>query len=344
MERWADRGVVLRLDDQWVWDSWVADDGELYHLFFLQAPRALGDPAKRHVNAVVGHATSRDLVDWEYHGVCLRPADAGFDDLGIWTGSVLRAPHDGRERWWMFYTAISTAGHHIFDQRVGAAVSDDLHTWERVRDQPSLMVDGRWYTTLRHRVPPDLDPAGPDPATVSETWRDPLVVADPAGRGWHMLVTARAAGAARNDDGVVAHARSSDLLTWEVGAPLCRPGAGFGQLEVLQSKRVEGRDVLVFTCHPQEMTPARRAASGGCSTWSLPSPGPLGPWDVTRARPFTADPDLFAAPLVQCRDGGWAILGFRNLESRGLDGFAIHAPIPVTLDADGYLVARGPGR
>src|SRR4051812_23371389 len=40
-----DRRVVLRLDDQWVWDSWVADDGELYHLFFLQAPRALGDPA-----------------------------------------------------------------------------------------------------------------------------------------------------------------------------------------------------------------------------------------------------------------------------------------------------------
>src|SRR3954463_7692402 len=136
------RRVWRRLEDQWVWDSWVADDGELYHLFFLQAPRALGDPGKRHVNAGVGHAPSRDLQTWDYLGVCLRPADAGFDDLGIWTGSVVRASQGGRggpDRWWMFYTAISKAGHHIFDQRVGAAVSADLHSWERVSEQPTLM-------------------------------------------------------------------------------------------------------------------------------------------------------------------------------------------------------------
>jgi hypothetical protein len=29
---------VPRLDDYYVWDSWVADDGKRYHLFFLQAP------------------------------------------------------------------------------------------------------------------------------------------------------------------------------------------------------------------------------------------------------------------------------------------------------------------
>ena len=34
------------------------------------------------------------------------------------------------------------------------------------------------------------------------------------------------------------------------------------------------------------------------------------------------------------------ILGFRNPEPQGQDGFAINEPIPVTLDADGYLVAR----
>src|SRR6185312_14793146 len=144
----------------------------------------------------------------------------------------------------------------------------------------------------------------------------------------------------RNDDGVIAHARSSDLLDWEVGAPLCRPGAGFGQLEVLQNKVVDGKPVLVFTCHPQEMTPERRASSEECCTWSVPSPGPLGPWDIGSARPFTADPELFAAPLVRRRDGSWVILGFRNLEHLGEDGFAIYEPIPVTVDADGYLVAR----
>jgi beta-fructofuranosidase len=34
------------------------------------------------------------------------------------------------------------------------------------------------------------------------------------------------------------------------------------------------------------------------------------------------------------------LIGFRNLEPQGLDGFEISDPIPVTLDADGYLVAR----
>lgn len=323
---------MLRLPDDWVWDSWIADDGERYHLYFLQAPRSLGDPGRRHVHATVGHATSVDLVGWEYHGRCLGPAETGFDDLAIWTGSVLQA----QDRWWMFYTAISTAGHHIYDQRVGAAVSDDLHTWRRVGDQPVLAVNGSWYKTL-HLNPPGT--TGPDLTAVSETWRDPLVLPDPGGDGWHLLITARAVGAARNDDGVVAHATSRDLREWRVGAPRCAPGAGFGQLEVLQSKVVDGRALLVFTCHPQEMTAERIATSGAYCTWSVPGPGVLGPWDIDRARPFTADPALFAAPLVQRRDGSWALVGFRNLEPQGQDGFFIHDPIPVGLDPDGYLVA-----
>jgi beta-fructofuranosidase len=216
-------------------------------------------------------------------------------------------------------------------------VSHDLHHWRRHSDTPVLPVDRRWYKTL-DLAPPDT--TGPDLEGSSETWRDPLVLRDPSGDGWHMLLTARAVGAARNDDGVVAHARSRDLTTWEVGPPLCSPGAGFGQLEVLQSKVIDGRAVLVFTCHPQEMTPERVAVSGAYSTWSVPAPGVTGPFDISRARPFTAEPDLFAAPLVQGRDGGWVILGFRNLEPRGLDGFDICDPIPVGLDAEGYLVAR----
>ncbi len=31
---------MLALPDSWVWDFWFADDGELYHLFFLHAPKA----------------------------------------------------------------------------------------------------------------------------------------------------------------------------------------------------------------------------------------------------------------------------------------------------------------
>jgi len=107
----------------------------------------------------------------------------------------------------------------------------------------------------------------------------------------------------------------------------------------LQNKIIDGRPVLAFTCHPQEMTAERVARSGEYCTWSLPSPGLTGPWDINMARPFTAEPDLFAAPLVQQRDGGWVIIGFRNMEPKGIDAFEILDPIPVTLDDEGYLVA-----
>ena len=86
------------------------------------------------------------------------------------------------------------------------------------------------------------------------------------------------------------------------------------------------------------MTAERIAASGEYCTWSVPSPGPLGPWDISHARGFTAEPDLFAAPLAQKRDGSWVILGFRNLEPKGIAAFEILDPIPVGLDAEGYLV------
>jgi len=42
-------------------DFWFADDGERYRLFFLRAPRALGDPELRHRRASLGHAVSTDL-------------------------------------------------------------------------------------------------------------------------------------------------------------------------------------------------------------------------------------------------------------------------------------------
>jgi beta-fructofuranosidase len=58
-----------------------------------------------------------------------------------------------------------------------------------------------------------------------------------------------------------------------------------------------------------------------------------------QARPFTAEPDLFAVPLVQLRDESWVIAGFRNLEPKSIDAFEIIDTIPVTLDDEGYLVA-----
>lgn len=301
---------MLRLDEHYIWDSWIADDGELYHLFFLQAPRSLGSPGHRHVNAVVGHATSVDLVDWDYLGVCFGPAESGWDDMAIWTGSVVR---EGG-RWRMFYTAINKEGHGVYDQRVGSAISDDLHHWTRVGDQSVAHPDPRWYKTLALVPPPEPHAAPLDGR--SETWRDPLAMPDPEGNGWHLLITARSAFAGRNDDGVIAHAAGPDLDHLEIGPPLCAPGAGFGQLEVPQNKIIDGRPVLVFTCHPQEMTAERIAASGEYCTWSVPSRGAwsLGHQSGARLHRRTGS--------VRCAAGattGWQ-LGDHRLSQPGAEG------------------------
>lgn len=314
---------MLRLPEDWVWDSWIADDGDRYHLYFLQAPRSLVDPGLRHTRATIGHASSSDLAEWTYHGEVLVPDPTGWDDLALWTGSVVRGD-DGL--WRMFYTGLSTRGHGVRDQRIGVVESGDLHSWRRVLDRPAVAVAPRWYKTL------DGD------RTASETWRDPFVFRDPNGDGWRMLITARAKDAPPNDDGVLAEARSADLREWQVGPPVCDPGAGFGQLEVAQVRVFAGRPVLVFTCHPQEQTRERIERAGRYCTWSVTGSSVAGPWRIDQARPFTAEPTLFAAPLVRRRDGGWVLVGFRNTESDGVLSFEITAPIPVAVE-DGGLVA-----
>ena len=307
---------MLRLEDDWIWDSWIADDGERYHLFFLKAPRALKDAGLRHTAATIGRATSADLVTWRVQDDALLPDAKGWDDLALWTGSVVRGP-DGV--WRLYYTALSSRpGHGVRDQRIGMAESGDLCTWRRVGDRPLVDPDPRWYRTLEE-----------DPER-SETWRDPFVFADPDGDGWHMLITARASGAPRLYDGVLAHARSHDLRTWELQPPLTEP-VGFGQLEVAQVRVIDGRHVLVFTCHPEEQSPEQIARYGRFCTWYVLGDSMLGPWDIDAARPFLGEPKLFAAPLVQQRDGTWAFVGFRNQEPEGILSFEILDPIAVEL-------------
>jgi len=136
---------------------------------------------------------------------------------------------------------------------------------------------------------------------------------------------------------VIGHARSADMINWELAPPISVP-AGFGQIEVPQARIVDGRPTLVFTCHTDEQTPQRKRQAGMFCTWSVPGDSLTGPWDVSRAAPFEAEPNLFAAPFVQDRSGGWVLVGFLNPEPKGINSFDIIDPIPVTL-RDGVLVA-----
>lgn len=311
---------MLRLADHWVWDSWQAFDGEHHHLFFLRASRALHDPDRRHMRASIGHARSTDLTQWQLLPDALVPADApAWDDLATWTGSVVRAP-DGT--WRMFYTGVSRAENGIL-QRVGVAASDDLVTWHR-RPDPLTEADPRWYEKYDAGV------------WFDEAWRDPWVLADPGGDGWHMLVTARSREGAPAGRSVIGHATSPDLETWTVRPPLSAP-AGFGQMEVPQVAVVDGKPFLLFCCWPVHMTPERRASWTGGGMWVAPGDSLLGPWDLEHAQTFD-HPSLYAARLVERGPDDWVLVGFRDIEEGRFVG-EITDPLPVVRDGDALRLA-----
>jgi beta-fructofuranosidase len=315
---------MLELPDSWVWDFWFAQGGDQYHLFFLYASRALHDPGRRHGRASVGHAVSDDLRNWTRLPDALVRGDApAFDDAATWTGSVVRGPEG---KWHMFYTGAS-ARDGVFIQTIGLATSGDLITWDKYDENPVVSADPRWYEKYDGT------------SWFDEAWRDPWVFADPDGDGWHMLITGRANYGPVDDRGVVGHARSRDLLQWEVQPPLSEPGAGFGHLEVFQVEVVEGRIVLLFNCLRSELSAAKKEISGSGGVWSLVADSVTGPFDISKATPLTDD-SLYVGRLVRDCDGAWVLLAFHN---EGSDGFmgSISDPMPVFLGDNGLTLKQG---
>jgi beta-fructofuranosidase len=164
--------------------------------------------------------------------------------------------------------------------------------WQRYGTDPVVEADPAWYERL-------------DPGTwYEEAWRDPWVLADPNGAGWHMLITARANDGPAQERGVIGHAWSPDLLHWTVEPPVSAP-AGFGHLEVPQVAVIDGQPLLLFCT-----TSGSPSGTGATDRiWTATGPTVIGPWDVARSQPLR-HPSLYAPRLVRDLDGSWALIGF----------------------------------
>jgi beta-fructofuranosidase len=313
--------MPLRLADRWIWDFWLAVDGDDVHVFYLQAPRSLGDPELRHRNATIGHAVSRDLRNWRVLPDALGPGPAGaFDDLATWTGSVI--PHDGA--WHMFYTGVSRAEDGAV-QRVGLARSEDLVTWDR--QGAVLEADPRWYA--RH------------------DWRDPWVEWDPDDGQFHMIVCASVSDGPADGRGVIGHATSPDLRSWIARPPVSAPGE-FGMLEVPQRAHVGGAWRILFCTTAHHHSAARRARSGMVAEWGthyLTGASRHGPFTLDRDDFLAGDPTgtTYAGRLLHHR-GDWQFLAWRLHDEHGRFVGELADPRPVHVRPDGSLaLADAPG-
>jgi beta-fructofuranosidase len=315
--------MSFTLTDHWVWDFWHVDDGDTHHLFYLHAPKLLGDPELRHRNARIGHATSTDLQHWENHGEVLRPGVPGtFDCTATWTGSIVRSDSG---LWNMFYTGSrflspDTAANV---ETVGRAVSQDLSTWTKYPLEVS--ADPRWYETLS------------DGTWHEEAWRDPWIHRDNQGL-WHMLITARASRGTGRDRGIIGHATSANLEHWTVQPPLSEPGAGFAHLEVLQLVTIDSKPVLLFSCDTKHLAGKREKPGGRGGIWAvaLDSDTLDRPIDMSSASRLT-DEDLYAGRAVQTRTGQWVLLAFENVHRDGTFASGISNPMPLRWSLDETL-------
>lgn len=319
---------MLRLADAWTWDFWVVDNGQEYHLFFLKAPKSLGDPDQRHFHANVGHAVSVDLCNWELLPDAIVPGErSSFDDIAIWTGSVVNGL-DGR--WYMYYTGITTEESGLV-QRIGLATSEDLIHWEKDSGFTVLSADCRWYEKLG------------EGSWSHEAWRDPWVFKDPSGNGWHMFVTARSRCGAEDSRGVVGHLVSEDLLSWEVTAPVTKPESGFGVMEVMQVEEIDGQAVLLFSCQEPELGVAKRENHGRGGIWVAKGGSLLGGFELANAQ-LLSDDSLYSGRVVRNRLGNWVMLAFRNKDANGEFVGEITDPIPLAWKEDGMCALVGSGR
>jgi beta-fructofuranosidase len=183
-------------------DAWVGDlipfqhDGEFW-LFYLHEVRSEPKPG-----TAWNLVTTKDLIQFQDHGVSLPHGTDADLDFNAYTGSIV----------------VDESGvHHLFytGQNPNNLGPDGLPL-QLVMHATS--TDGM-RTWVKH---PELTFGAPS-GYESGDWRDPFVFRDEAAGQWRMLIAARHAVGPERRRGVIAQCVSSDLMTWEYTEPFWDP-------------------------------------------------------------------------------------------------------------------------
>ena len=171
--------------------------------------------------------------------------------------------------------------------------------------------------------------------------RDPWVMRDPDGDGWLMYFTARIPGVAEpNAGGAIGLATSPNLYDWTLQPPVYAGGT-FGQMEVPQVFEAKGRWYCLFctdgsTTRRHMRHPIRGSRCRARTTWLRTIRAGRGRW--RRGRSSTAIRRSTAMRRGSSRPGdGLMLLGFLHNPGGGAFVGEIPDPVPVTIDANGWL-------
>lgn len=320
--------MTIALDNKWIWDSWYFKQGDLWHGYFLQADKSIKDPEQRHFNVSQAHATSEDLVNWDHKGTCFEPAASpAWDDSTTWTGSVMQ---DDQGQYHLFYTGTQKSEDSMY-QRIGHAVSDDLHSWQRVGDGLCLDLEG---PNAKYYEVEFMKGHWHDRAM-----RDPWVIKNPQGSGWLMFFTARASGIEEaNAAGAIGLATSDNLNDWTLQPPVFV--GGFGQLEVPQVFEVDGRWYCLFCTADIHWSKAFTESHPGPAVSGnhyLIADSALGPWRLPDGEFLDGESPCYryAARILET-DEGLKLLGFHDQGEQGFVGLVLD-PETVEVTDEGLL-------
>jgi beta-fructofuranosidase len=315
---------VLHLEDKWIWDFWFTQDEGITHIFYLQAPRSLGNPDLRHKNSTIGHAVSTDLVNWDIMPDALYPSEDenAWDSLATWTGSIIR---EG-QIWYMFYTGISKKDKGLI-QRIGLATSDDLLHWTKHPANPLLPIAPQWYELLDEDI------------WYEQAWRDPWLFK--YGDKFHAFITARVNSGSANNRGVIGHAISHDLVNWEAQAPIPSP-RDYAQLEVPQLQQIKQKWYLLYSRENKKASEDQQTSDQNAielGIYYMMAENPFGPFTEPDENQLSLGSGTthYAGKMIKDNRGNWYL--FTTLLNNSSGDFVgdISDPIPLSVDRTGRL-------
>lgn len=136
-------------------DPWILERDGVYHLILSVAtptPKT-GDGSHATLDifntgeckSATALATSRDLDNWEWHGVVFAPGSTGWDQYCRRINSIVPIG----KRFLAFYDGSASHAEN-YEEKCGLAVSDDLRSWKTLSPQGPIFTSPHTSTSLRY--------------------------------------------------------------------------------------------------------------------------------------------------------------------------------------------------